>query len=278
MHIVATGSGHPVLFLHGIPTSCQLWTGIIARMSGDFKCFAVDLPGLGRAGDTRPDFRDLPKLAAALDGIRIEQAIDKWHLVGHDAGCAIVVHYARQFPERVGCMALMSPSMFPDLKPFFLFEILRKRILGELLAPLVSLVFWRCAMQSALDWNRDFRAALSDFHAPFSGLRGPWRLMSLVRWGNPNEVLASIPGILPEIWAPTLIFHGSQDPAVPASFARRAAVLIPNAELVVLDSGHFFPLREPELVAAALGRFFDIRETGMPSSVDYDAIRATVRG
>lgn len=274
MHIVQTGSGHPVLFLHGIPTSCRLWTGIIARMRGDFNCIVVDLPGLGRSAESRPDFRDLSKLAATLDDIRIQRGIDKWHLVGHDAGCAIAVHYARRFPESVGCMALMTPSIFPDLKPFFLFEILRKRILGELLAPLISLVFWRYAMRSALDWCADFNSALSDFHAPFTGFRGPWRLMSLLRWGNPREVLASIPGILPEIWAPTLIFHGLQDPAVPASFARRAAALIPNSEIMMVDSGHFFPMREPGPISAELRRFFDVRQTGICSSVDYAAVRA----
>lgn len=256
MHVASTGAGHPVLFLHGIPTSRRLWTGVIERMRGDFTCIAVDLPGLGRAADTRPDFRDLRKLADAIEDMRVRRGIDKWHLVGHDAGCAIAVHYAERFPERVACMALMSPSMFPDLKPFFLFEILRRRVVGELMAPLVNLVFWRYAMRAALGWTRDCNSDVSDFRAPFSGLLGSWRLMSLLRWGHPREVLASIPAILPSLRAPTLIMHGSQDPAVPQAFAHRAAALIPGAELVFLDSGHFFPMRQPVPVAAELQRFF----------------------
>lgn len=62
---------------------------------------------------------------------------------------------------------------------------------------------------------------------------------------------------LPLLRAPTLIFHGAHDVAIPEVFARRASLLIPNAQLVVLDSGHFIPLRQPESVATSLAQFFD---------------------
>jgi pimeloyl-ACP methyl ester carboxylesterase len=54
---------------------------------------------------------------------------------------------------------------------------------------------------------------------------------------------------------------------VPEAFARRAAKLLPDAEVAVLDSGHFFPLCEPELVASELLRFFEDRETVSSVSV-----------
>ncbi len=124
MYLMARGSGYPVLFLHGMPTSSVLWNGVIERLSGQFQCIAVDLPGLGRSPNTGHGFRNLAELAAAIEDIRIEHRIDKWHVVGHDAGCAIAVHYAHRFAERVGRLALLTPSMFPDLKPFCLFEVL----------------------------------------------------------------------------------------------------------------------------------------------------------
>jgi pimeloyl-ACP methyl ester carboxylesterase len=67
--------------------------------------------------------------------------------------------------------------------------------------------------------------------------------------------------LLPGISAPTLVFHGSQDPAVPEAFARRACELMPNSELILLDSGHFLPVNEPVAVAEALGHFFGSVET-----------------
>jgi len=80
--------------------------------------------------------------------------------------------------------------------------------------------------------------------------------MSLLRWGNPAEVLASMPKRLTELLVPTLIFHGKRDAAVPPAFATRAASLIPDSEVIFLDCGHFLPLSEPATIAQELLRFF----------------------
>lgn len=256
MYLVARGSGYPVLFLHGIPTSSILWNGVIDRLSNQFQCIAVDLPGLGRSANTPAGFRNLADLAARIEDLRIEHGIDKWHVVGHDAGCAIAVHYAHRFPGRVRRLALLSPSMFPELKAFYLFELLRKPLIGELMAPAINLLFWNVAMRLAIAGSRERNEMVKKFQAPFRGLRGSWRLMSLLRWGHPAEVLASIPALLPEISAPTLVFHGLKDPAVPVAFARRACDLMTNSELILLDSGHFLPINEPAAVAGELDRFF----------------------
>lgn len=81
--------------------------------------------------------------------------------------------------------------------------------------------------------------------------------MSVVRWGDPTEVLVAVPDMLPQLLMPTLIFQGSHDPVVPEGFARRASALIPRSKCVVVDSGHFIPLNNPEVVAAKLLRFFE---------------------
>jgi pimeloyl-ACP methyl ester carboxylesterase len=260
MHQVCTGSGDPVLFLHGMPTSCHLWDRVIERLNSRFTCIAVDLPGLGRTPRLPGGFRKLDALTASVEALRIERGIEKWHMVGHDAGCAIVVEYAHRYPERVERLALLTPSIFPDLKPFSLFEVLRKPVVGEIMAPAINLLFWKLVMRLALEedanTHNDRNDIVHDFHAPFQGLVGAWRLMSLLRWGDPAEVLASIPARLTELLSPTLIFHGKRDAAVPPVFATRAASLIPDSEVIFLDSGHFLPLSEPTIIARELLRFF----------------------
>ncbi len=260
MYLLSRGSGEAILFLHGIPTSCRLWDGVIERISGQFTCMAVDLPGLGRTAEAAQGFRQLDAFAANIEALRIKCKVEKWHLVGHDAGCAIAVHYAHQFPEHVGRLALLTPSIFPELRPFSLFEVLRKRFLGEAMAPAINLLFWELVMRRAAHGNKDLIEMVKDFHAPFGGLRGAWRLMSLLRWGNPVDVLGSIPAMLPQLLMPTLIVHGATDPAVPSAFAERASKLIPNAQMVLLDSGHFLPMNEPGRIANELARFFGSHE------------------
>lgn len=257
MHLLSRGSGYPVLFIHGIPTSSQLWTGVIDKLLGRFTCLAVDLPGLGKSPKTGYGLEQLETLADAIEQIRVENKIEKWHVVGHDAGSAIAVHYAHRFQERVDRLALLSPAVFPELKPFHLFRIIRRPIVGELMAPVVNAIFWNVAMRYAVEQQRDeLHDAVEDFHAPFSGPWGAWHLMSVLRWGNPADVLAAIPAMLPQLLIPTIIFQGSRDTAVPERFAQRASALIPRSKVVTVDSGHFIPLNNPEVVAAELLQFF----------------------
>jgi pimeloyl-ACP methyl ester carboxylesterase len=258
VHLLSRGSGYPVLFIHGIPTSGQLWTGVIDKLLGRFTCLAVDLPGLGKTPKVGYGLEQLEAIAAGIERIRIENKIDKWHVVGHDAGSAIAVHYAYRFQDRVDHLALLSPAVFPELKPFHLFRIIRKPVICELLAPAVNTIFWNVAMRYAVEQQRaELSDAVKDFHAPFSGPWGAWRLMSVLRWGNPAEILAAIPAMLPQLLMPTIIFQGSRDTAVPAGFAQRASDLIPQSKVVTVDSGHFIPLNNPEVVAAELLRFFE---------------------
>ncbi|HEV2710261.1 MAG TPA: alpha/beta hydrolase [Edaphobacter sp.] len=271
MYLLSRGSGDPVLFLHGIPTSCHLWDGVVDRMEGTFTCMAVDLPGLGRTPKTREGFGELNTIVATLEALRIKNKVEKWHVVGHDAGCVIAVHYAHRYPAHTGRLALLTPSIFPELEPFFLFELLRKPLLGELAAPLINLIFWRLVMRRTLDGSQSGRDALADFRAPFSGPLGAWRLMSLLRWGKPAEVLAAIPTLLPELLMPTLIFHGALDPAVPAKFAMRASGLIPDSEMVLTNSGHFLPMNEPAVIADRLLNFFGRSTSVEPHWLEADA-------
>jgi pimeloyl-ACP methyl ester carboxylesterase len=262
MYLLSRGSGFPVLFIHGIPTSSHLWNGVVDKLLGNFTCLAVDLQGLGRSpknrgGVNQLGVNQLEVLAERIERIRVEHNIDKWHVVGHDAGSAVAVHYAYRFQNRVDHLALLSPAVFPELKPFHLFRIIRTPVIGELLAPVVNSIFWNIAMRYATEEKRaELSGVVDDFHAPFAGPWGAWRLMSVLRFGDPADVLASLPAMLPQLLIPTLIFQGSRDKAIPEGFAQRASTLIPRSKMVTVDSGHFIPLNNPEAVAAELLSFF----------------------
>ena len=87
--------------------------------------------------------------------------------------------------------------------------------------------------------------------------------------GKPASVLANVPDFLPTLLMPTLIFHGSQDVAIPEAFAQRASDLIPNSSMVTIESGHFIPLNQPEPVATQLADFFhhhSVAQAGLAST------------
>ena len=254
MHCTHQGKGDAVLFIHGMPTNGKLWNGIIRELSSHHRCFAVDLPGMGKTPFTPYSADYLDRLARQIELLRVKHGVTKWHVVGHDAGAAIAIRYASGFSQNVACLALMSPAIFPELKPFYLLNALRKPVLGEVLAPLLNFVFWKIAMRRAIA-EKSNRPLLREFYRPFSGLSGAWHLMRLVRWGRPEDMLGEIPAMLPALPMPTLLFHGKRD-VLPVAFAERAASLIPHSRVVKLDAGHFIPLDRPNEVSAALRGFF----------------------
>ena len=49
MSYVTVGNGHPIVFLHGNPTSSYLWRNVIPHVSNLGWCLAPDLVGMGRS-------------------------------------------------------------------------------------------------------------------------------------------------------------------------------------------------------------------------------------
>jgi pimeloyl-ACP methyl ester carboxylesterase len=63
---------------------------------------------------------------------------------------------------------------------------------------------------------------------------------------------------LPWLWSlpqPTLILMGSDDPLVPPINGRMLALLIPNAQLQMIDDGHLFMVTRPVETAAMIEAF-----------------------
>lgn len=269
MRCNARGKGEAVLFIHGMPTNGRLWDGVVRQLSRNFRCFAIDLPGMGGTPFLPYTPAYFAQVAEQIEQVRIRNHVQRWHVVGHDGGCAVAVQYAHLFPRRIGCMALLSPAIFPDLEPFFLLDLLRKPIIGECAAPLVHALFWQVAMKRAIPDIQN-ASQRSSFHKTFSGATGPWKLMRLVRWGRPEVMFQNVPSILRKLDCPALIIHGTRD-ILPESFAGRAAELIANTQLIQLDSGHFIPIERAAEVSQNLLLYFRSHgvETATSSGPSY---------
>ncbi len=109
MAYLDTGSGEPVVFLHGNPTSSYLWRNVIPHLSGSARCLAPDLIGMGESGKSSTGsyrFADHARhLAAWFDGLGVNRRIT---LVVHDWGSALGFHWARRHPDAVKGIAYME--------------------------------------------------------------------------------------------------------------------------------------------------------------------------
>lgn len=122
MSYVSVGHGHPIVFLHGNPTSSYLWRNVIPHVSDLGHCLAPDLVGMGRsaaspAGAYR--FADHARyLDAWFDALGLRENVT---LVLHDWGSALGFYWASRHPQRVHALAYMEAILFPrewtDLPP-----------------------------------------------------------------------------------------------------------------------------------------------------------------
>lgn len=248
------GQGPPVVFLHGIPTARRLWDFVIDELEKQFTCIAVDVPGLGHS-PPQPGPPNLERLAEAVDHLRADLGFPGWHLVGHDAGSTIAVHYAASYPDRVRRLALTSAPLFPDFERIWPFRLLQKPLVGELLVPFVVSVLWDAGLLSRGLERPEAKEIVDSFRHPFRGLRGYGRFLWLLRWGKPDVVLARSASLLPEVNAPCLLIQGRKDRIIPTSFAHRAVKILPDARYEMLDAGHYLPLSVPEALIQRIGPF-----------------------
>lgn len=87
--IYEKGSGPPLLFLHGFPTSCFDWRGVIDLLSGRFRCVAFDFPGYGLSDKPDDYSYSLFQQADHVEGIARLLGLERAHVVSHDMGTSV---------------------------------------------------------------------------------------------------------------------------------------------------------------------------------------------
>ncbi|MBT6717525.1 MAG: haloalkane dehalogenase [Nitrospina sp.] len=125
-----TGSGDPIVFLHGNPTTSYLWRNVIPHLESLGRCLAPDLIGAGESGNMPSGsyrFSDHIKyMDEWFEKLKITKNVI---LVVHDWGAAIGVNRAYRFPEQVKGIvymeAMVRPRYWSDM-PEMRVEIFKK--------------------------------------------------------------------------------------------------------------------------------------------------------
>lgn len=112
MHYQESGTGAPLVFLHGNPTSSHLWSCVLPHIGASGRLLAPDLIGMGSSGkpDIAYSFADHARyLDAWFDALELDSVV----LVGHDWGGALAFDWAARHPERTRGVAFMEAIIRP---------------------------------------------------------------------------------------------------------------------------------------------------------------------
>ncbi|GAB4032366.1 hypothetical protein GCM10028809_30810 [Spirosoma gilvum] len=209
-----------VLFIHGSPGSWDAFIDFFTDSSlyNHAQLISVDRPGFGKSELGRPEPSLQAQVAAIAPLLRQKPATHKPIVVGHSLGGPVAVRLAMDFPEQVGGLVLVAPSIDPDLER------------GEWYRPIGAAFPVRYLLPTELDVsNREIMPLKAELQ----------RMLPL--WSA--------------IRIPVTVIQGTEDELVPpgnADFARRMLTNAPVTIQMIPSMNHFIPWRRPDLIHAAI--------------------------
>ncbi len=246
----------PMVFLHGLPTSKELFKVLSPQFENDYRTICIDLLGYGESEKTGRHLEHWER-ARNLSRLFEEMDLAEIILICHDLGASVAMELIASCPERVSRLILMSPPVYPDFREPWIVKLVRAPLIGPLLILLAKNLLLKRSIERALFHRENYGKFLQrDLEASFSGWKGSRALLRDLRWGRPKQAFARYPEIMKGISQPVLILQGMMDPYIPVSHAERALNDIPHAELVLLEeAGHFLPLDVPEEIHEIIRKF-----------------------
>jgi pimeloyl-ACP methyl ester carboxylesterase len=243
-----SGSGSPLLLIHGLTESRRMWDPLLPALGADHTVLAVDLPGHGESG---------PGTSYAVDAMAEEVAavvrsvgLDTPTVVGHSLGGIVATAYAATNP----CRRVLNVDQSLALADF-------KEALASIEAQL----------------RGDEATFLATMNAMFDAMEGPMspaekaRLRALRRadqqvvlaiWSpvlesSADDLDALVRSFAGQVKVPYLALHGS-DPG--SGYAAWLADVIGGATVEVWpDEGHYPHLVEPLRFVNRLADFEDVQ-------------------
>jgi haloacetate dehalogenase len=108
----SSGSGPPLLLLHGFPETHLMWRGVAPLLARDFTVVCADLRGYGSSGcpASAPDHGPYAKRAMARDLVAVMERLgfSRFSVAGHDRGGRVAYRMALDHPSRVDRLAVLD--------------------------------------------------------------------------------------------------------------------------------------------------------------------------
>lgn len=260
-------SGPPVVLCHGagIDDASVSWRYAIDALADDYRVYGIDWPGYGNSiGDVT---HTVEAYVDVLEGFLETLPFERVSLAGISMGGGVALGYTLANPDRVERLALVDSYGLGARLPSALQWKFLSRVPGATEFGKVAAGTSTRSVRMVLDSLVADADALPDTFVDDvrRKLMEPGSIQAFKQFQD-NElsfsgrVATNFVDDLEELSVPTLLVHGREDPLVPLEWSERAADLIPEAELEVVENcGHWTPRERPE-------RFNDLLEDWLPES------------
>ena len=210
LHCVERGSGFPLLLLHGNGESSEYFKSQLEAFSKTFSVIAVDTRGHGASPRGTAPFT-LDRFAEDLKEFLDSRRLERIFLLGFSDGANVALLFTLRYPRYVEKLVLNGANLFP---------------VGVKLS--VQLPIW-------LGWAA--ASLVSRFDKKAVEKRELLALMVKEPRISPSELAG--------LRVPTLVIAGNRD-MIRDSHTRLIAASIPDAELRIIEGGHFIAAENSE--------------------------------
>ncbi|WP_328890228.1 alpha/beta fold hydrolase [Streptomyces sp. NBC_00316] len=247
-----TGSGEPLLLLHGIGHHHQAWDPVLPVLTLERDVIAVDLPGFG-VSPALPDGvpYDLGSVVPVLGAFCEALDVDRPHVAGNSLGGLLALELGRA--KLVRSVTALSPAGFwTEGERRYAFATLRAMRQGARAMPLPLIerlsrsAAGRAALTSTI-YARPGRRSPEAVVAETLALREATGFHETLDVGRSVAFTGDVPGL------PVTVAWGSRDRLLLRRQGIRAKHTIPGARLVRLPGCGHVPMNDdPALVARVI--------------------------
>lgn len=239
LSVLEAGTGDPIIFVHGVVTTSNIFPKYLNAYSPDFRGIAVDLRGYGDSQKPDSGFT-IKQFSTDLIALADKLGIDKPVWVGVSMGGMILQQLALDYPDRVRALVLVSTTdgamgldnAVPTIGNPRDFAEVSRNIIIESFPPGTPSALYQPLLDRIPTWNG-----------------------TVLREALTSMARANVHGQLYKITAPTLIIVGTKDDVATPAIARGIQAQIAGAQLVEFNTGHFMMAEDPERFRTVLGEF-----------------------
>lgn len=234
------GSGPPLVLLHGVGLSWQIWRPLIGTLAREFDVIACDSPGFGDSAPLEPGIEpSIPAYAERFAEFFAELALGRPHVSGNSMGGAIALELARQ--DAVSSASAISPAGFwtPAERAFCQLSLGALASFPKPLRPALLAFAGTRAGRLALFSQTFGRPALLPADEPARILLGAWASPALAPALDAFSSYTFEPFQPPASAAAVTVGWGVRDRLLPyRTQAPRAKRLLGDARHLALGAGH----------------------------------------
>jgi 3-oxoadipate enol-lactonase len=247
-----SGRGPTTLVLiHEMGGTLESWDQVLPIVTNGRWALRYDTRGAGLSEKTRGTVtwdQMVDDLVGLLDALGIT---GKVALAGTAVGAAIAIHFAVRYPDRAAALVLHGPAVgvADDRKQATLNR-----------AASVETGGMRSVVETSL--ANSYPPVVRHDPEVFAAFRARWLGNDPESFAAINRMLAAenIEHELAQIACPTLLTAGRHDGLRPPSIIEPMARLVPGAQFLELNTGHFASVQTPGLVAQAIHSFLHAME------------------